>query len=494
MESATLTRQEPASRLAARARRLDVETLAKVSFALLCLACVVGILVYPTYPNYDSYYSLLWGREILHGTMPHFQGFRVPTEHPLAIAAGALLGLFGRGADRLWIALTFASFMAMIWGIYRLGKTAFTPLVGLVAGALLLTRLDFGFLAARGYIDIPYMALVIWAAALEAGKPRRGTPVFILLALAGMLRPEAWVLTGLYFLWMAWKATWRERFTYLALAAIGPLVWAGTDWIVTGDPTFSLTYTSSSAEELGRQRTLSELPSAVPLFFTNIVKAPVLIASLIGLVVGVALSPRDAAMPLALLAAGIGTFLLIGIAGLSVIERYLIVPALALIVFAAVTFGGFTMLRPGTWMRRLWALGALALVLYGVLFTVTRVNVSTFRNELQFRGDAHAALDDILSTPAVKAGLRCGPLTFPNHKLVPDSRWLTGLPFERVLARADPKVGNRTGRGVHVYVLSRFAIFKSAFTNDDDPAVIQVPPAGAALVAHNAYYAAYVRC
>ena len=61
--------------------------------------------MYPTYPNYDSYYSLLWGREALHGTMPHFQGFRVPTEHPLAIAAGALLSLFGRGADRLWIAL-----------------------------------------------------------------------------------------------------------------------------------------------------------------------------------------------------------------------------------------------------------------------------------------------------------------------------------------------------------------------------------------------------
>ena len=61
-----------------------------------------------------------------------------------------------------------------------------------------------------------------------------------MLALAGMLRPEAWLLTGLYFLWMAWPATWPQRFRYAALAAIGPLVWAGTDWIVTGDPLFSL--------------------------------------------------------------------------------------------------------------------------------------------------------------------------------------------------------------------------------------------------------------
>ncbi len=142
----------------------------------------------------------------------------------------------------------------------------------------------------------------------------------------------------------------------------------------------------------------------------------------------------------------------------------------------------------------MWALGALALVLYGVLFTVTRVNVDRFRNELQFRGDAHAALDDVLRTPAVRAGLRCGPLTLPNHKLVPDSRWLTGLPFEKARARAEKGVGADPGRGVHIYVLSRFAIFKSAWTNDDDPAEIQVPPAGARLAAHNAYYAAYVRC
>jgi hypothetical protein len=494
MESATIPRRAPGSGLGARVRAVDVPTLAKVLFALLCLACAIGIVVFPTYPNYDSYYALLWGREVLHGTLPHFQGFRTPTEHPLAIAAGALLSLFGDEADRLWIALTFASFMALIWGMYRLARISFTPLVGLIAAALLLTRFDFGFLAARGYIDIPYMALVIWAAALEAAKPRRGTAVFVLLALAGMLRPEAWLLTGLYFLWVARKATWPERFKFLALAAIGPLVWAGTDLIVTGDPMFSLTYTSSSAEELGRQRTLSELPSAVPLFFTNIVKTPVLSAALLGLGIGTALSPRDAAMPLAMLAAGLGTFLLIGIAGLSVIERYLIVPALALIVFAAVTFGGFTMLRPGALARRLWMFGALALVLYGVLFTVTRVNLSTFRNELQFRGDAHRALDQVLHDPTVRAGLRCGPLTFPNHKLVPDSRWIANLPFEKVQARADPKVGTRTGRGVHVYVSSRFAIFKQSWTNDDDPAEIQLPPAGAARVASNAYYSVYVRC
>ena len=40
------------------------------------------------------------------------------------------------------------------------------------------------------------MATVVWAGALEAARPRRGTVVFLLLAAAGLMRPEAWLLSG----------------------------------------------------------------------------------------------------------------------------------------------------------------------------------------------------------------------------------------------------------------------------------------------------------
>ena len=33
---------------------------------------------------------------------------------------------------------------------------------------------------------------------LEAARPRRGRAVLVLLLLAGLLRPEAWVLSGVY--------------------------------------------------------------------------------------------------------------------------------------------------------------------------------------------------------------------------------------------------------------------------------------------------------
>ena len=157
----------------ARARESSVDTLAKVALRRCCAsASSSGFLVFPTYPNYDSYYSLLWGREVLDLQAPFFEGFRVPTEHPLAIAAGALLSLLGEGGDRVWVGddARLAS-CGSCGGSTGSGSVAFTPLVGAIAALLLLTRFDFAFLAARGYIDVPYMALVVWAAVLEARAP-----------------------------------------------------------------------------------------------------------------------------------------------------------------------------------------------------------------------------------------------------------------------------------------------------------------------------------
>src|SRR3954453_559312 len=223
------------------------------ALAALAVATFIGFLVYPTYPNYDSYYSLLWGREVLHGHKPSFDVYRAPTEHPLAIAFGALLSLLGRGGDRVMVFCTEASFVVLCAGVYRLGRVAFTPLVGLVAAGILCTRFDFPFLAARAYIDIPYLAFVVWAAALELERPRRGGIVWVLLTCAGLLRPEAWLLLGLYFLWMAaggsdppppGRARLPRWIRYAAIAAIAPVIWAATDLAVTGNPLFSLQHTS----------------------------------------------------------------------------------------------------------------------------------------------------------------------------------------------------------------------------------------------------------
>ena len=72
-----------------------MERWAKVAFGGLAWPPPSGRSCTRRIPIYDSYYSLLWGREVLDGHLPHFEGFRAPTEHPLAIAAGAVLNIFG---------------------------------------------------------------------------------------------------------------------------------------------------------------------------------------------------------------------------------------------------------------------------------------------------------------------------------------------------------------------------------------------------------------
>src|SRR2546421_101360 len=95
---------------------------------------------------------------------------------------------------------------------------------------------------------------VFRSAALEVARPRRGWPVLLLLALAGLLRPEAWVLSGAYVLWLLPEKGLRGIWPYALLAASGPAVWFGWDWIVTGKPLYSLTSTRETAGAFGRNR------------------------------------------------------------------------------------------------------------------------------------------------------------------------------------------------------------------------------------------------
>ncbi|MBA2347184.1 MAG: hypothetical protein H0V81_02720 [Solirubrobacterales bacterium] len=503
MQTATLTRQStgtvPAPAGPPTRRRLD--RLPAACFALLAVGALVAFLVYPTYPNYDSYYSLLWGRELLDGVKPSFDVYRAPTQHPLAVFFGAGLSLLGDGADRVMIAATFVSFLLLAAGLYRLGRVAFTPAVGLVAAILLCTRFDFAFLAARGYIDVAYLAAVIWAVALEASRPHRGTSVFVLLALAALMRPEAWLLSGAYFLWMFRGSSWRQRGLYAALTWIGPAIWVSLDWWATGDPLFSQTHTSELAGSLGRNKPIGEVPGLAVKYLINLDKAPIFAAGLGGLALAVYLVPRRVSAPAAVWGVGLGTFLLIGLAGLSVIDRYLLVPSLMMMVFAGVAFAGWSMLEPGR-VRTGWMAAAGILALAAVAYTVPRISLTSFDTDLRFRGESHTALEQVLAAPAVQRGLACGPVSVPSHKLVPDTRWILDRGEAGVYARADPEggaqpkrdIGRLPDRGVALFVVNRTAMLRQAIVDSGDDPLDSVPAPGWVRAATTPYYAAYVKC
>src|SRR3954454_13385978 len=312
------------------------------------------------------------------------------------------------------VLFTMASLVALAVGMYRLGRAGFTPVIGLIAGGLLITRFDFPFLAARAYIDIPYLAFIVWAAALEVERPRRGMPVLILLLLGSLMRPEAWLMAGLYVIWIGWHASWPDRFRYAAVAAAGPLIWVIVDTVVTGHPLFSLTHTSSLAEELGRDKGVSQVPSATWEFLKSLDKVPVLVAAVAGLLITLWLTPRRMLMPLILLVLGLATFGMVGLAGLSIINRYLLVPSLMIMIFAAVALGGWSMLRSGV-VQWVWAAAAILAVVVGVLYTTSHLKANVFKEKLTFRGDSHRALAHLLDEPKVRAALKCGPLSVPNH-------------------------------------------------------------------------------
>jgi hypothetical protein len=496
MESATLTRAGTVTGWAARLRAVPANGWALAGLVLLTVAALVAFVVYPTFPNYDSYYSLLWAREALHLEPLSFDGYRTPTEHPLAILIGVPLVLLGEGGDRVLVFSSVISMVALAAGMYRLGRLSFGPLVGAVAAVLVCTRFDFPFLAVRGYIDIPYLAIVVWAAALELARPRRGLPVFLLLTAAALLRPEAWILVGLYWLWFAWKAPWRARAGYAALAAVGPLAWAVLDWRVTGDPLFSLHHTGDTAEELGRASGLSAVPTSTQQFLVRLDKLPVVLGGIIGTALAFWFAPRRSVMPAALFLSGVLTFVAVAVAGLSVIQRYLLIPSLMVMVFCGVALAGWTMLRPGSRLRLAWALGAAALVVFGVAFTALRVNVAKLDSELRFRGDAHHALQRVLARPEVRAGIRCGTVSVPTHKLVPDVRWVADLGAGRVVARSDPSpaAARASRRGVAIVVVGRGALARQVFVDTTVDPLVNLPPAGFRRVATSQYYAAYVRC
>src|SRR4051794_38229741 len=220
---------------AAAARRFGPAALTIAGVALL-----VRLVYAPWYLNYDARYALLWARDVLHGHTPDYEAAFAPTPHPLSIA-WSVIGLpFGDSAGSVMVLLALLGFGALVWIIFRLGQELFSPWVGAIAAVVVLTRPAIVRDAILGYQDVPFSALVIGAVLLEARRPRRGTAVLVCLGLAGLLRPEAWVLSGLYVLYLWPGVTPRERSKLVALAAAAPLIWALTDLIVTGDPLHSL--------------------------------------------------------------------------------------------------------------------------------------------------------------------------------------------------------------------------------------------------------------
>ena len=162
------------------------------------------LLLFPVgFPNYDTIYALLWGRELAHGMSPDRGAALPPTPHPLAELFGLVATPLGDGAIDLTMVVAYLSLGLIGYLVYRLGSLWFDRPIGAVAAAdrphprpLPLQR------PARLHRPPLHRPLPRRAGDRDQA-PRAGWPVLALLALAGLLRPEAWLFSIAYLAYLA---------------------------------------------------------------------------------------------------------------------------------------------------------------------------------------------------------------------------------------------------------------------------------------------------
>ncbi len=402
--------------------------LAIVAGALL-LRVVGGV----GFVNYDTLYALVWGLQLTRGETPQYGIPIAPTPHPLVEALGVLLAPLGASAtEQVTVALGFLALSACGWAVYRLGALWFNRPAGALAALILLTRVPTLSYGVRAYVDLPYLLLVLSALILESRRPRAGAAVLALLALAGLLRPEAWVFSGLYWVYLASGGRTPHELAWLALlVASAPLVWVASDLLVTGDALWSLTNTRHTAETLHRETGIAKVPEYIPRRIGEILGPAGLAAAAAGGVLSL-LWLRTRALPGAVVGVvAVVVFAGFATVGLPIDTRYAFLAAAILCVFCGGALFGWMELPPGGRRRRWMLVAALAGV--GLLVSIPS----------QYRTDHHQ-LDELARQQRIRGALlalvregaissRCEPIGVSNHAPIPLlALWLGSPPSEIV--------------------------------------------------------------
>lgn len=426
------------------------------------LAAVLAVLFAGhAFINYDTAYALLWGSDLASGVAPDLELELAPTPHPLANVAGMVVtpGI----ADVLsYLFLALAGYL-----VFRLGEEWFGAAAGAAAALLFLTRepvLSFGL---RAYVDVPFVCLTLGALLIEVKRPRERAPLVLgLLALAGLLRPEAWLFSAAYVLW-------RRDVRLVALAASAPVLWALHDLLLTGDPLHSLLGTQENAQELERKTGPVDLVLYGPRRLGEILREPVLLAAAAGAV----LAFRSRAHgPLAALALALVAFGILATAGLPIITRYLILAAALSCILAGAA------LARGLSDRR-WAPVSLVLLVVLAVFAPGQVErLDRLERSIAIQ---ERILDDLDALP--ESALSCEPVAVTNRRPVPHLALRFGLD------PGDVRVGDLEGACTYVGPSSLEVAERFIFDRRDPVRTLPAVPSGYERSAGNASWTVLTR-
>jgi hypothetical protein len=432
--------------------------------------------------NYDTLYGLVWGQQLSRGEVPQYGLPIAPTPHPLVELLGLVFAPLGASLSAAFtVALAFLALSACGWVIYRLGSAWFGRAAGILAAAILLTRVPVLSYGVRAYVDVPYMLLVLSALLVETRRRRAGTPVLVLLGLAGLLRPEAWAFSGVYWLYLAVPSVYTRRqpmathsgagtststsmstgiststpistgtgtgdpaltprqLAGLALlAAAAPALWALSDLLVTGDLLWSLTHTKETAETLHREVGISKVPRYIPERIGEILRIPVLVGAALGGVLSLAWLREKAALGAAAGVLAVFVFALLAAFGLPIDTRYAFLAGAILCVFCGAGVFGWMALAPGDRRRRPWmAAGAVVLI---ALLAYTPGQLHSAHHELDSLARQQSIQNKLLALVHDRAiTLKCGQVGVPNHAPIPLlALYLKAKPSDIVSAEVKP--------------------------------------------------------
>jgi hypothetical protein len=501
---------------------------------------VVLLLVFPTgFPNYDTIYALVWGRELAHGVSPDYGAALPPTPHPLADLLGAVTTPIGDGAITVTMIVAYLSLGLVGYLVYRLGSLWFDRPIGAVAAVIVLTRAPFLSNGLRAYVDVPYIALCLGALVIESKKPRAGWPVLTLLALAGLLRPEAWLFSVAYLAYLLLAppqastdsdldslsrdrgpeeearaalsradtqsaglirpALGRARgalaspsgaaLAVLALAA--PITWALFDWITTGSPTYSFTGTRETVDTLARHTGPVDLVLWGPRALGEVMQWPGMVGALGGIVLGVAFLRRRSTLGLVAAVLALAAFALLAAAGLAIIARYTMLGGAILAIFVAVGLLGWRLLDAGHPWRRRWQVFAGLVVLMFVLWLPNQWNLdSTVHNDLADQGRIERDLGDLADSGAFAEPL-CGKVAVPNHRAIPRLAFNLDVKPTQIVSASEEHV---PGRGYFLKPASPFVIHNFILDPNDPTRFKLTVPHRFEQVASNDSWVLYKHC
>jgi hypothetical protein len=285
-------------------------------------------LAVPAAMGYDAWAWMVWGRELAHLDLATTGG---PSFKPLPVIVVAPLSVLGGIAPAVWLAGMRACAFASLLLAYRLGARLAGPAAGAVAAIGLALTADLYRTALLGSAEPALIALTLGA--VDRHLDGRRDWALVLVAVAGLIRPEAWVVLAAYGAYV-WLREPRLRTLVAAAVVLPPALWLGLDWAGSGDPLHASATATEATEGSAAHASVPALE--VVRRAADAVIVPTLVLAAVGLVEAARRHDRRVLAIAALAIAWIVVVAIMAEAGFTGTRRYLAAPAAAICVVSGV--------------------------------------------------------------------------------------------------------------------------------------------------------------